>query len=137
MPALSFATALLGQRDRKLRKLGKRLPAATSVERHEVRIAAKKLRYAAEFFAPLFADRRARAYVRSLSRLQSTLGVLNDVATAERLLAELAPPETTSAPRVAYAAGLARGWMAASQAGGISAVDKAWRAFAKRKPFWS
>ena len=136
-PALAFATTLLGQRDRKLRKLGKGLAAATVIERHEVRIAAKKLRYAAEFFAPLFADRRARAYVRSLSRLQSTLGVLNDVATAERLLAELAPPETTSAPRVAYAAGLARGWMAALQAGGIDAIDKAWRIFAKRKPFWS
>ncbi|MEO8740530.1 MAG: CHAD domain-containing protein [Casimicrobiaceae bacterium] len=136
-PALAFATALLAAREQKLRKLGKRLASATSTERHEVRIAAKKLRYAAEFFAPLFPDRRARTYVRSLSRLQSTLGVLNDVAAAERLLAELAPPESTRAPRVVYAAGLARGWMAASQAGGIGAVDKAWRAFARRKPFWN
>jgi triphosphatase len=135
--AAAFASALLGTREQKLRKLGKRLPTATSGERHAVRIAAKKLRYAAEFFAPLFAQRRARAYIRSLSRLQSALGVLNDAATAERLLAELVPPESTSAPRVAHAAGLARGWIAASQANGIGAVDEAWREFARRKPFWN
>ena len=136
-PALAFATTLLGQREQKLRKLGKRLPTATDGERHEVRIAAKKLRYAAEFFSPLFPERRARAYVRSLSRLQSALGVLNDGASAERLLAELAPPEATIPPRIAYAAGLTRGWIAASQVAGIGVVDKAWRAFAKRKPFWN
>ena len=135
-PAMPFAIELLGAREQKLRKLGKRLPTATSGERHAVRIAAKKLRYAAEFFSPLFPERRARIYVRSLSRLQTSLGVLNDVATAEGLLAELAPPDATSNPRVAHAAGLARGWIAASQASSVGAVDKAWRAFARRKPFW-
>ncbi len=136
-PAKPFAIELLGGRAQKLRKLGKRLPTATSVQRHEVRIAAKKLRYAAEFFSPLFPERRARAYVRSLSRLQTMLGVLNDVATAERLLAELVPPDAISNARVAHAAGLARGWMAASQASNVGALDRAWRAFARRKPFWN
>jgi CHAD domain-containing protein len=136
-PAKPFAILLLDARAQKLRKLGKQLPTATSAERHEVRIAAKKLRYAAEFFSPLFPERRARAFVRSLSRLQTTLGVLNDVATAERLLAEIVPPDVASNPRVAHAAGLARGWMAASEASNVGALDKAWRAFARRKPFWN
>jgi len=136
-PATAFATAQLGRRERKLRKSARHIAVATPAERHKIRIAAKKLRYAAEFLSPLFPEKRTRPYLRSLSRLQTTLGVLNDLAVAERLLAELAPPESAGAARAGHAAGLVRGWIAASQANGIGAVEKAWRAFARRKAFWN
>jgi inorganic triphosphatase YgiF len=135
--ASAFARALLERRARKLHKAAKGLPAATPAERHAVRIAAKKLRYASEFFAPLFPGKRTHGYIRLLSRLQTALGVLNDLATAERLLTELAPLEPTPAPRTAHAVGLVRGWIAASALPELAVIDKAWRAFSKRKPFWN
>ena len=135
--ASAFASALLERRARKLNKSAKRLAAATPVQRHAVRIAAKKLRYAAEFFVPLFPGRRAHGYIRQLSRVQTALGLLNDLATAERLLTELAPLEPTPAPGTAHAVGLVHGWIAASALPELAGVDKAWRAFAKRKPFWN
>ena len=135
--ATDFAKTLLERRARKLQKAAKRLPAATPAERHAVRIAAKKLRYASEFFAPLFPGKRAHGYIRQLSRVQTALGVLNDLATAERLLAELAPLERTPAPGTAHAVGLVRGWVAASALPELAGVGKAWRAFSKRKPFWN
>ncbi len=61
---------------------------------HEVRILAKKLRYAAEAMLPALDLRRkrARAYARSLAQLQDTLGALNDGRTvtilANRLVGE-------------------------------------------------
>ena len=85
----------------------------------------------------MFPGKRARGYIRQLSRVQTALGVLNDLATAERLLAELAPLEPTPAPGTAHAVGLVRGWIAASALPELAGVGKAWRAFSKRKPFWN
>ena len=51
-----------------------------------VRIAAKKLRYVAEFFATaLDARKRARTIVDALAALQDVLGRGNDAVTAARL----------------------------------------------------
>src|SRR5207344_1638396 len=44
--AVEFAGFVLEERDRRLRKQGRRVPGAAPRERHRVRIAAKKLRYA-------------------------------------------------------------------------------------------
>ena len=90
--AREFAQGMLTKHARALHKRGKRLRAAAPPERHRVRIAAKKLRYTAEFFAPLFSPRRARAYVKTLAKLQGVLGKLNDIATAQRLIDDVAPP---------------------------------------------
>ena len=59
--------------------------------RHELRIAFKKLRYALDFFEPLFAGKRLVAYQASLSAIQDLLGTLNDQVTAARLIRELHP----------------------------------------------
>ncbi|MFT3850698.1 MAG: CYTH and CHAD domain-containing protein [Propionivibrio sp.] len=59
--------------------------------RHELRIAFKKLRYALDFFAPLFSARRLTAYQSTLSSIQDLLGTLNDQVTAARLIKELHP----------------------------------------------
>src|SRR5207244_2816775 len=78
------------KRDRQLRKRSKRLRQLAPADRHRARIAAKKLRYAAEFFAPLYREARAARYIDALARLQGALGKLNDLATADRLLDDLA-----------------------------------------------
>src|SRR5690606_37311166 len=52
-PLADFAAHALRDRRRKLRRKGRRLRHLDPAERHRLRIEAKKLRYAIEFFAPL------------------------------------------------------------------------------------
>jgi CHAD domain-containing protein len=54
---------------------------------HQLRIACKKLRYAAEFFKPIIPG--LDEYIRHLKQLQDVLGTLNDVSVVCRLLKEL------------------------------------------------
>src|SRR5450755_1946666 len=119
-----LAAATLTQRDRLLRKRSKRLRQLAPADRHRARLAAKKLRYAAEFFSPLFREARAARYIEALARLQGALGKLNDLATAEHLLLLLVPAGTL-APGPAHAAGIVRGWGIAGAASELARADKA------------
>lgn len=83
--------------------------AASAQERHALRIAAKRLRYATEFFAPWLERTRARRSLSRLAALQDLLGQLNDVAVADAALRELARRR----PTLAEVAAFARGWLAA------------------------
>ena len=58
-------------------------------ERHEVRIALKRLRYALDFFSDIFDGEQKKKFVKKLTRLQEDLGRMNDVAVAETMLASL------------------------------------------------
>jgi len=133
-PVGEFAASVLDKRHRRLRKRGGGVPDAPAAERHRVRIDAKKLRYAAEFFASLYPPKRVRRYVEALEDLQDILGALNDAAVAERLLQEAAAagPEPI-APRVE---GLVRGWIAATAGHELARYRRAWREFEDAKPFW-
>jgi len=133
--ARALAQTTLDKCHRRLRKRGKHLRSLPAAERHSARIAAKKLRYAAEFFSPLFHRGRASRYIDALSRLQDALGKLNDAAAAEALL-ETAARATTAAPALVHAAGMVRGWNAAESVRELARMDKAWREFARHHPFW-
>ncbi len=135
-PAAALARDALGASERRLRKRGKRLREADAAARHRVRVAAKKLRYAAEFLAPLFRHAGANAYIDSLSRLQGTLGYLNDMAAAARLVDELLATARNDI-ELSRAAGIVRGWTAAMSARELERLPKSWRQFAKAKPFWN
>ena len=74
-----FAAKALDRRRRALVKLGGDLKASDDAGRHAARIAAKKLRYGAEAFAPLF-DGDAKGFVKLLKQLQAQLGAANDMA---------------------------------------------------------
>lgn len=94
-PLSDDAAEAIARLNRKVRKKGSHLERLAPEDRHEVRIWAKKLRYAAEFFAALYADdkkarKRHRLFVETLNRLQSTLGDLNDIATGRIMAADLA-----------------------------------------------
>ena len=75
------------RRFRKIRKQGKKLARLDARSRHKLRIQAKKVRYASEFFADLFpgkkASRRRAKFLSALERLQDCLGDLNDIAVHE------------------------------------------------------
>jgi len=78
---------------RKVKKDGRKLATAHDEARHTVRKDAKKLRYASEFFATLFDDKRARRrhkrFLSALESLQDDLGALNDLASAPDELRKL------------------------------------------------
>jgi len=133
-PARNLAKATLAARARRLDKHGKHLARASSAERHQARIAAKKLRYVAEVFAPLFPGSRTKDYLSALGKLQAALGYLNDLTTGERLLDELEPHVRTE--RLVHGAGIVRGWLSGAEASALADADRAWRKFAKAKPFW-
>jgi triphosphatase len=135
-PATALAGDALARSERRLRKRGKRLDQADEVARHRVRVAAKKLRYAAEFFSPLFRHAGANAYVDALAKLQGTLGHLNDMAAAARLIDEILAPARNDV-ELSRAAGIVRGWTAALSARELERLPKSWRQFAKAKPFWN
>lgn len=135
MLARDWIGPVLQQRHDKLAKRARHIERIPAAERHRARVAAKKLRYAAEFFAPLFPGKRSGAYIAALSRLQSILGRLNDIEIARKLLDELAPTENT-APDDALATGIVGGWLAASVAPELKRLRDARRAFARREPFW-
>jgi CHAD domain-containing protein len=88
-----FAGDLLDARRDRLARLGKGLGRLDRDDRHKVRIEAKKLRYAAEFFASLYASdkarRRYRRFLKALEALQDVLGELNDLAVGPEVLASL------------------------------------------------
>lgn len=134
-PASTFARDALARSERRLRKRGKRLRGTDAAGRHRVRVAAKKLRYAAEFFTPLFRHAGAKDYVDALAGLQAILGRLNDIAVASRLLDELMVAHANDVG-LAHAAGIVDGWIAATSAHELKRLPKSWRRFAKAKPFW-
>ena len=133
LPLGGFVRGLLQQRAAALEKHGKDLRELDAEGRHRLRIAAKKLRYAAEFFSSLFPKQRARAYVQSLAAMQEVLGGLNDAATLLRLLPEALAGARAPDLRVA---GMIEGWSAASTHLQLEALGRAWDHWQRQKPFW-
>jgi inorganic triphosphatase YgiF len=137
-PIVEFAAHLLGKRQRKALKLGRQFAQLSAEERHRVRIALKKLRYAAEFFQALYPKNDAKPYVAALKELQDRLGHLNDVAVAERLISKLVGEAERGGDGdgVRWGGGLVLGWHARGVADLEPATVRAWQEFAELEPFW-
>jgi inorganic triphosphatase YgiF len=90
---IPFTRALLESQRRRFKRRSKGLAHLGAARRHRVRIEAKKLRYATEFFAALYtggkARRRHKAFLAALDRLQDLLGDLNDLVVGTALLTTL------------------------------------------------
>lgn len=126
-----WARQVLERRLRQLRRSGKDFANLPPPQRHQVRIAAKRLRYAADAFAGLYGD-RAQDYIRHLSHLQDMLGAANDAAVASGLLRELAPRQAG----VAWAAGMVEGYLVGQATARDAQVAQAWCDFSRVKPYW-
>lgn len=129
-PLAAFAKQALARRHRTLKKRGKRLRGGTLQARHRVRIAAKNVRYAAEFFQSLYSAKRLRPYVAALTGLQGVLGQLNDASVADALLRQLAQVH----PELAPGADLARACLVAPSKRELRQLGKLWQRFAAFKP---
>jgi triphosphatase len=140
IPIEMFASEQLARRWRKVRKKGKVLAQLDARSRHKLRIQAKKLRYATEFFASLYASKRAvrrrHKFLSSLVRLQDGLGDLNDIAVHERRIIELGIRRKPSNPSRVFAAGLLTGREDARTEAAVKAATDAYADLAEVKSFW-
>jgi CHAD domain-containing protein len=100
-------------------------PGQSAKRLHALRVAGKHLRYALELLEPALPKRLRTSLLAQLKRLQDVLGEINDAATAEGLLAELAQAADGEALRwlqeqrkqehAAFNAGRARFWRSWTQ----------------------
>lgn len=133
-PAINFARNILSAQHAKVLKRGRRFKSLPAEQRHRVRLAAKKLRYVADFLLPLCGQRKsARRFSRKLADLQQELGIYNDMATTTSLLADVGSETTGSG----MAAAAIAGWQAHAMVGIEARLLKAWSEFTGAKAPWS
>jgi len=135
-----FGREVLDRRAAQVDKRAHRLGSLDGKRLHELRIAIKKLRYAATFlqaaFAPRpFDSRAAKAYIEATVRLQGALGTLNDRVVAGQMLADIAV-----AARPSEDVGAALRKLAKQAASGEKRrrhrLQQAWKRFRKVGRFW-
>ena len=134
-PCTALAVDALRHFRRKVRRGGKRFADLDDDRRHRLRKDAKTLRYAAEFFAPLFADtsrsRRVEPFVSALETVQERLGDWNDQVTAPRVLETLGlVPVSKTVSAEGLAAEMDRG------ASLLKLAQRSLGAFDKVRRFW-
>lgn len=131
---LSAAAAKAHLRER-LRKLhgqavrqGRKFLTLDEAGQHQVRKRLKRLRYLAEFAAPLFSRRKAAAFVAGLKPAQDALGASQDDLVALRACERLAATD----PRAWFGAG----WLSARRAAQAKACQASLDKLARLRPFW-
>jgi triphosphatase len=97
-------------------------------DQHAVRKELKRLRYLAEFIAPLYRDKPVARFFDALAPAQDALGQHNDLAVALAAYRERAATE----PEAWFAVG----WLAAQQARSARAARKALKRAGQAEPFW-
>jgi triphosphatase len=134
-----LATAALDKAWKKTRKQARDVATLNAEQRHELRKELKQLRYAAEFFAPLYSTKRCELFLKRLKKLQDVFGELNDAMTVRAMFAgpDASPVD---GPGTDAARQRAIGWMiGASQARaerGWTGAKQLWKELAHTKPFW-
>jgi triphosphatase len=133
-PVDNYVDKLLNRRWKKAAKLGRRVESLNGEEQHKMRKSLKKLRYTAEFLAPLYPENKSGPFIRRLKRLQDVFGYVNDVRMAGAL------PEIvrqySSAPEPLAAAGNALAFHEAKAAEAWRKAHKAWKRLKASGPFW-
>jgi CHAD domain-containing protein len=130
-PARGYAARALDRRLKHVIAPGDSLAILPAEALHEVRKQAKRLRYTAEFFAPLFAEKPTRRFLARLERLQESLGAMNDAAVARSLTAQLGG----GADR-AFAIGAVQGFVAAGSVRAGADIEHVWGKFRRAEAFW-
>lgn len=129
-PITAYAAEKLSRLRRAIKKRGKNLGDLGAAERHRLRIRAKRLRYATEFFATTFdgakSAKRQRKSLAALESLQDSLGALNDLVTRRSLLGADEKDLHLAAP----------GSDRAEEKKWLKEAERAYERFADVKAFW-
>jgi CHAD domain-containing protein len=136
----AVAPHLLDRALKRAKRRGRHFKRLDPPSRHRLRIALKKLRYGAEFLAPLYPDKSVRHWLKPLKELQDLLGHLNDVAQVRGVVGRLLLEEAESAALQAdlsHAAGLLQGFHQAHAEAVAEKTGTHWKAFRNTTPFWA
>jgi len=128
------ATRMLQRQFDRVKKRGKGARSHDEGDLHRLRIALKKLRYTAEFFAPLYPGKGVKKYLKTLRELQNHLGDLNDIANVRAVVGALM--RENGEPAAAFAAGAVTGWYGARTPRVIRQAVRRYKKFRRVEPFW-
>ena len=134
-PVSELAGQTLVRRWKKVRKHARGLETLTVEQRHELRKELKKLRYAVEFFAPLYPARRVDAFLKHLKKLQAVFGDLNDAATVRAMLTGADSPASDK-PTAQRAVGWVVGASQARAEFTWTGAKALWKNLEETRPFW-
>ena len=133
-PMPSLTDKILARLHRKTLKRGAHFRQLKTDAQHDLRIDLKKLRYAAEFFLPLYATHApAKRYVARLASLQNSLGRARDIASSRTLLGAIRQDDQAA---LHLAIGTVTGWQARDQIAVAKTLRKRWRRFKATPAFW-
>ena len=131
----AFGRRALDAHQAKMRRRGRKLSRLKAADLHRLRIAVKKLRYAATFLGPIFEPSAAIAYIDATESLQNALGTLNDRTVGAKVLADIAeaarPSDRVQRPCKRLTRRLKGGAKHDKRR-----LKQAWKAFKKAAPFW-
>lgn len=136
-PIGPFAAHALDTLRKRVRKRGATLKSLDIDDRHKLRLRAKRLRYATQFFEEAFGEegaKRRRRFSSALKALQDSLGRLNDIATAETLAVKAL--DGVKAPSLAFAAGQIVGGIKVEEPVEMEKAIGAYDGFKDAKRFW-
>lgn len=134
-PAADFAARHLARLHRKARRTGRGFTRLTPPERHGVRLALKKLRYASEFFVTLHAPgQKGGTFLRRLAAAQATLGMDSDVLTTGRLLERF---DGEAGGEMRHVLGAVSGFLCCRQDATRDEAHRQWRRFRRTPVFWA
>jgi CHAD domain-containing protein len=122
-----FAPRSLNKRAKRVAELAIETKDSNPEARHALRVALKRLRYALEFFAPLFPARRMQRYQQSATGLLDLLGRMNDIAVAEQLAIQALPSHQSD---------LVLGWLAGRNDLMLGQLDSLLGEFLSHPPPW-
>lgn len=128
-----YSRSLLDKQERRVLSAGTHVDRNDAVEMHRLRIECKKLRYAAEFFRPIFGG--MDVFIGHMKGLQDLLGVMNDVSVTQGLLDDLLA-QSRDHDALMYAGGLI-GWRACEFRHLLERFDEYWEELvAAKHPWW-
>ncbi|MEF8728428.1 MAG: CHAD domain-containing protein [Accumulibacter sp.] len=126
-PVTVFAPRSLNKRAKRVAALAAETRDSNPEARHALRVALKRLRYAIEFFAPLFPAKRLQRYHQSAAGLLDLLGRMNDATVAEQLVLQAVPGHHSD---------LVRAWLAGRNDLMLTQLEPLLAEFLSHPPPW-
>ncbi|CAN7302386.1 CHAD domain-containing protein [Mesorhizobium sp. LjNodule214] len=134
-PVVQLAGKALSKRWKKVSKRAQGLEALTVEQRHDLRKELKTLRYAVEFFSPLYPAKRAEPFLKQLKNLQAVFGDLNDAAMIRAMLTGAEAPGAGD-PTAQRAIGWVIGASQARAEFGWAGAKTLWENLDETRLFW-
>jgi CHAD domain-containing protein len=135
VPIGQFAEEALQKRWKKTRKRARELETLDAEQRHELRKELKKLRYAVEFFGPLYPEKRLKPFLKRLKKLQTMFGELNDATLVKAMFSGEDAPRADG-PGAERAVGWVLGASQARAEHGWAGAKSLWKDLEETRVFW-